>query len=31
MAATLAHEINNPLESLTNLVYLAAQERAIPE
>jgi signal transduction histidine kinase len=31
MAATLAHEINNPLESLTNLVYLAAQEPAIPK
>jgi nitrogen-specific signal transduction histidine kinase len=25
MANQLAHEINNPLQSLTNLVYLAAQ------
>src|SRR5260370_20026971 len=31
MATTLAHEINNPLESVTNLVYLAKQERAVPE
>ena len=23
MAATVAHEINNPLEAVTNLVYLA--------
>jgi PAS domain S-box-containing protein len=26
MAATIAHEINNPLESLVNLIYLARQE-----
>ena len=26
MAATLAHEINNPLESVTNLIYLARKE-----
>jgi signal transduction histidine kinase len=26
MAATIAHEINNPLESLINLIYLARQE-----
>lgn len=26
LAATVAHEINNPLESITNLVYLARQD-----
>jgi PAS domain S-box-containing protein len=26
MAATIAHEINNPLESLVNLIYLARKE-----
>ena len=26
MAATIAHEINNPLEAVTNLLYLAHQE-----
>jgi signal transduction histidine kinase len=26
MASSMAHEINNPLEALTNLVYLARQE-----
>jgi two-component system CheB/CheR fusion protein len=31
MAATLAHEINNPLESVTNFIYLARQEPAVPE
>lgn len=31
MAATLAHEINNPLESVTNLIYLAREEPGIPE
>ncbi len=29
MAATIAHEINNPLESLTNLVFLLKQERSL--
>jgi two-component system NtrC family sensor kinase len=31
MAATLAHELNNPLESLTNLVYLAAKDPDLSE
>lgn len=31
MAATLAHEINNPLESVTNYIYLAQQVEAVPE
>lgn len=31
MAATLAHEINNPLESVTNLIYLARETEGIPE
>ena len=30
MAATLAHEINNPLESVTNFIYLARKEPAVP-
>jgi signal transduction histidine kinase len=29
MAAAVAHEINNPLESLINLIFLARQESAI--
>jgi PAS domain S-box-containing protein len=29
LAATVAHEINNPLESVTNLVYLAQQSPAL--
>jgi signal transduction histidine kinase len=29
MAAAIAHEINNPLESLINLIYLARQHSAI--
>ena len=29
MAAAVAHEINNPLESVINLVYLARQESAV--
>ncbi len=29
LAATVAHEINNPLESVTNLVYLAQQSPAV--
>lgn len=28
LAATVAHEINNPLEAITNLVYLAKRDRA---
>ena len=31
LAATVAHEINNPLEALTNLVYLARQGAVLPE
>lgn len=31
MAATLAHEVNNPLESVTNLVYLSQREPGVPE
>lgn len=30
MAATLAHEINNPLESVTNFIYLARKEQTVP-
>lgn len=29
MAAAIAHEINNPLESLINLIFLARQESAV--
>jgi len=29
LAATVAHEINNPLESVTNLVYLAQRTRTL--
>ena len=29
LASTIAHEINNPLESVTNLVYLAAQSDSL--
>ncbi len=29
MAATIAHEINNPLESLTNLVFLLKQDNSL--
>ena len=29
MAATIAHEINNPLESLTNLVFLLKEDRTL--
>jgi len=29
LAATVAHEINNPLESVTNLIYLAQQSDAL--
>ena len=31
MAHTIAHEINNPLESITNLIYLAQSEQSEPE
>jgi PAS domain S-box-containing protein len=31
MAATLAHEINNPLEAVTNLIYLAQKEPSLPD
>jgi signal transduction histidine kinase/DNA-binding NarL/FixJ family response regulator len=30
MAATIAHEINNPLESVTNLLFLADEEENLP-
>ena len=31
LAATVAHEINNPLESIVNLVYSRATRRGLPE
>jgi PAS domain S-box-containing protein len=31
LAATVAHEVNNPLESLVNLVYLAQRVDGVPE
>ncbi len=31
LAASISHEINNPLEAVTNLLYLARMERATPE
>ncbi|WP_446745463.1 sensor histidine kinase [Silvibacterium acidisoli] len=31
LAATIAHEINNPLESLTNLLYLLEQDQGLSE
>ena len=31
LATSIAHEINNPLESVTNLVYLARQDSSSPE
>jgi len=31
LASSIAHEINNPLEAVTNLVYLARQKALIPE
>ena len=30
LAATVAHEINNPLEAVSNLLYLAMHEEALP-
>jgi PAS domain S-box-containing protein len=30
LAATVAHEVNNPLESLTNLIFLAANTPGLP-
>ncbi len=31
LAATIAHEINNPLEAVTNFIYLARQAPDLPE
>jgi signal transduction histidine kinase len=31
LAATIAHEINNPLESLTNLLYLIESDKSLSE
>ena len=31
MASSIAHEINNPLESVTNLLYIARQHAIVPE
>ncbi len=31
LAASIAHEINNPLEAVTNLIYLAKTETALPQ
>jgi PAS domain S-box-containing protein len=31
LAATVAHEINNPLEAVTNLIYLARQDANLPD
>jgi signal transduction histidine kinase/GAF domain-containing protein len=31
LAATIAHEINNPLEAVTNLVFLCARDEQTPE
>jgi PAS domain S-box-containing protein len=31
MASSIAHEINNPLESVTNLIYIARQHAILPE
>jgi PAS domain S-box-containing protein len=31
LASSIAHEINNPLESVTNLLYLAANVETLPE
>lgn len=31
LAATIAHEINNPLEAVTNLIYLAKSSKGVPQ
>jgi PAS domain S-box-containing protein len=31
LAATVAHEVNNPLEALVNLIYLAQRTEGLPE
>jgi PAS domain S-box-containing protein len=31
LAATIAHEINNPLEAVTNFIYLASHQPGLPE
>jgi signal transduction histidine kinase len=31
LAATIAHEINNPLEAVTNLIYLAKSAEGVPD
>ena len=31
LAATIAHEINNPLEAITNLLFLSAAARDVPD
>jgi PAS domain S-box-containing protein len=31
LAATVAHEINNPLEAVTNLIYLASTDPQLPQ
>lgn len=31
LAATIAHEINNPLEAVTNFIYLAMTSKGLPE
>jgi PAS domain S-box-containing protein len=31
LASSIAHEINNPLESVMNLIYLARKQAAVPE
>jgi PAS domain S-box-containing protein len=31
LAATMAHEINNPLEAVGNLIYIVKQEKNLPE
>jgi len=31
LASSIAHEINNPLESITNIIYIARQHAVLPE